>query len=80
MMNMQMPGFRGQVGGTPGGPSTMNPGGAPGGAPGTARMMFKKGGKIKPSKTEASKTKKATSGSKAKGYGMARGGKVCKIR
>ena len=79
MMNMQMPGFRGQVGGTPGGPSTMNPGGAPGGAPsgggmpppGGASMRFKKGGK-----TEA---KKAPSGITAKGYGKARGAKVCKV-
>ena len=148
--NMQMPGIRPQAGGTPGGPSTMNPGtmaslraqqagGAPppppsgggsmmnmqspamrpggngatnsaamvsgsrptpmpamGGSMGGAgrptptptatagagsmaskiigpkQMGFKEGGK-----TEA---KKAPSGSNAKGYGMARGSKVCKIR
>ena len=49
MTNMQMPGFRPQAGGTPGGPSTRNPGGAPGGAPGMspqAGRNFKLGGSI----------------------------------
>ena len=53
-------------------PATAGAGSMSGSMIGPKQMGFNKGGKVK--------TKKAPSGAAAKGYGMARGGRACKIR